>query len=228
TAHGAAFGLHRLPSAAVKRGAVLRVQTLRAEARVRPVIESHFERLERLPRLPVLLRDNCYAVWNRHDINYTGQIDHRRFIEARDRAAVRRALFHRRVNHAGHAEVEAEDGAPVELRGQLNAPERFAEQLPFAFRFRSRLRGRDYFRRVFGNFAERQAAPARFVDDFAILREAFIGFDAPAAGRRRDQHLARRGAHRPQQLKKSGRALAVAGELPVDAWVAVRGPGRRK
>jgi len=48
---------------------------------------------------------------------------------------MRGALFNRRVNHAGYPEIEAEDRAAIELRWQINARKRFAQQLPLAFGF---------------------------------------------------------------------------------------------
>jgi hypothetical protein len=54
----------------------LRVQARIVEARVRPVVKSDLERLERLLRLPVLTRDDRHSVRYRHDIYDTGQIHH--------------------------------------------------------------------------------------------------------------------------------------------------------
>ena len=107
-------------------------------------------------------------------------------------------LLHGGMNHPWQAEIHPEDRRPIDLRGQLDSRERLAEQLPFAFRFDARLRGRLDLRRFIRDVAELQTAPGLFVNDKAFVRVAFFRFDAPAVGSRRHEHLAPRRAHRSQ------------------------------
>ena len=119
------------------------------------------------------------------------------------------------MQHPRHTHVDAELGRAVDLGRGVLAREPLAGEPQFAGRLEAgRCRHRQP-RSLGDEFAVAERASARFVQHAAVEGTAAGSFDAPALGRRRDEHLARRGADPTQHVAVGHDRVTAADALPL-------------
>ena len=140
-------------------------------------------------------------------------------------AAEDRSSRHDRGQHPGQLHVHSELRSAGHLFGRVQAPGRFAEDLPVLGVLESNLGWRLKLLRGGGELAKRE--PVAVPHDEAVFRAAGGGIDLPLLRGGLDQHLARHRAGLPVAVEfRPGRGRT-AGHLHSVGCVRVDGRGRR-
>ena len=179
-----AFRAHGQPGPGVEGRAVLGAQTLARQRGVRPLSNVTGSARSAWAASQYVIATTATPLGIGTTSTTPGRAQHGVLVERLHLAAEHGALFHGRVQHPGHAEVQAEDGAAVQLGGQLNPRERSPEQRPVFCALSGGFSGGVSRAAASTSSPKVRTAAGRSVQDAAAFREAVSRRDAPALRRR--------------------------------------------